>query len=270
MMKRWHLAKLTLTFAQPGQAGLSTPRFTYRRRRVRSKTDIPEPTIRVVPSVGERIILSRPILHRQHRGAVLPLVVVRGRARKSKPSPRTRRRRSGTGGEAEARGVKAYAGRMAGRGHYAVDAHEAAPIQNARVWVERRTFDGSIASRQSAQTNADGRFGAARHRSAQATRRSTRGAPARASQALPPPPARSTCPPPAPARPASLAAWAKKKGPFFDQRAGRRPATSALDRRDDSLDGATMGRRQRKIGLGPGGTDALATARVSQRSGGEK
>jgi 5-hydroxyisourate hydrolase-like protein (transthyretin family) len=147
------IARLTLTFTGQGSEALVRLRYVPASPWYEP---LAEPTIRV-PIRGPSLVSKAPILLAGL--AVLAFFLVgRVSGQKSKPEPappkvegeaREGKPRMEVVRSAE-RGEEGWTGRV-------VDAHEGTPIRQARVWIERGTFEGrSVLA--SVETDANGRF----------------------------------------------------------------------------------------------------------------
>ena len=264
------IARLTLTFAAQSSEALVRIRYVPASPWFEPTS---EPTIKV-PIRGPSILSKAPILIAGI--AVLAFFLVgRVSGPKIKPEPAPPKPDQVPEAKPKLEVVKAAARGQDGWTGRVVDAHEAAPIQNARVWIERGTFDGRTLL-ASAQTNADGRFELPGIGPAQGdeTIHTEARLHARLSQALPPAGEiniallqrrRALL--------ASLVAWAKKKGPPFDQRPEATPGhvrrAASLDRRDPET--AQWAAAMEDAVFGPGEIDARREAEVAKLTpGGEK
>lgn len=148
------IARLTLTFAAQGSETLVALRYVpvspwYE--------PLPDPTVRI-PIRGPGVLAKAPILV-AGLAVLVFFLVGRVSSNRAKAAPPAREKTEDEARDGRpklevvrsaARGDRGWSGRV-------IDAHEGHPIQNARVWVERGTFEGrSILS--SVSTDARGEF----------------------------------------------------------------------------------------------------------------
>lgn len=148
------IARLTLTFAAQGKEAAVALRYVPSSPWYEP---LPEPTVRI-PIRGPGILSKAPILlaglavlvfflvgrvsSRSAKATAAPAKKADGDARDGKPKLEVVR--------AAARGERSWTGRV-------IDAHEGTPVANARVWIERGTFEGRSVLASTA-TNARGEF----------------------------------------------------------------------------------------------------------------
>jgi hypothetical protein len=133
------LARLTLTFAAQGTEAHVALRYVPSSPWYEP---LPEPTIRI-PIRGPGILSKAPILLAGLAVLVFFLVGrVSSKSAKTKAAPPRRPDGEARDGRpklevvrAAARGERGWTGRV-------IDAHEGTPVANARVWIERGTFEG--------------------------------------------------------------------------------------------------------------------------------
>lgn len=146
------VARLMLTFTAQGSEALVRLRYVQTSPWYEP---LGEPTIRV-PIRGPGLWSKAPVLI---AGLVVLAFFLFGRvsAQKSKPAPSIDNAAPIREGKprvevvrAAERGYEGWTGRV-------VDAHEGTPVRNARVWIERGTFEGRTVL-ASTETDRDGRF----------------------------------------------------------------------------------------------------------------
>ena len=257
------IARITLTFATQASEALVRLRYVPASPWFEP---VGEPSIRV-PIRGPSIWSKAPILLAGL--AVLAFFLV-GRVSGPKIKPEPAPMKPDMLPEAKpklevvraaARGEEGWTGRV-------VDAHEGTPVVNARVWVERGTFEGRTLL-ASAQTGPDGRFrlpgvGAVQGDETIHTEARLH---TRLSQALPPAGEieiailqrrRALL--------AALVAWAKKRGAPFDVRPEPTPGhirrAASVDKRDPET--AQWAAAMEDAVFGPGEIDARREAEVAR------
>lgn len=257
------LARLTLTFATQSSDAYVRLRYVPASPWYEPTS---EPTIKV-PIRGPSLLSKAPILI---AGLAVLAFFLLGRVSgpKIKPEPAPPKPDAAPEAKPKLEVVKAAARGQEGWTGRVVDAHDATPVQNARVWIERGTFEGrSLLA--SAQTGADGRFelpGIGPTQGDETIHTEAR-LHARLSQALPPAGEiniallqrrRALL--------ASLVAWAKKKGPPFDVRPEPTPGhvrrAANLDRPDPET--AQWAAAMEDAVFGPGEIDARREAEVAK------
>ncbi len=148
------IARLTLTFAAQGSETLVALRYVPSSPWYEP---LPEPTVRI-PIRGPGILSKAPILlaglavlvfflvgrvsSKSAKATAAPARKADGEARDGKPKLEIVR--------SAARGERGWTGRV-------IDAHEGDPVTNARVWIERGSFDGRTVL-ASVATDARGKF----------------------------------------------------------------------------------------------------------------
>ena len=263
------IARLTLTFATQSNEALVRLRYVPASPWYEPTS---EPTIKV-PIRGPSLLSKAPILVAGI--AVLAFFLVgRVSGPKIKPEPAPAKPDALPEAKPKLEVVKAAARGQEGWTGRVVDAHEATPVQNARVWIERGTFEGRLLL-ASAQTDREGRFQLSGVGPVQGdeTIHTEARLHARLSQALPPAGEiniallqrrRALL--------ASLVAWAKKKGPPFDVRPEPTPGhvrrAASLDRRDPET--AQWAAAMEDAVFGPGEVDARKEAEVAKLNPTEK
>jgi hypothetical protein len=259
------IARLTLTFATQSNEAMVRLRYVPASPWFEPTS---EPTIKV-PIRGPGILSKAPILIAGL--AVLAFFLVgRVSGPKIKPEPAPPKPDALPEAKPRLEVVKAAARGQEGWTGRVVDAHEATPVPNARIWIERGTFEGRVLL-ASAQTGPDGRFelpGIGPTQGDETIHTEAR-LHARLSQPLPGAGEiniallqrrRALL--------ASLVAWAKKKGPPFDVRPEPTPGhvrrAANLDRRDPET--AQWAAATEDAVFGPGEVDARREAEVAKLS----
>lgn len=257
------IARLTLTFATQSNEALVRLRYVPASPWYEPTS---EPTIKI-PIRGPSLWSKAPILVAGI--AVLAFFLVgRVSGPKIKPEPAPPKPDLLPEAKPKLEVVKAAARGQEGWTGRVVDAHEAIPVHNARVWVERGTFEGRVLL-ASAQTDREGRFelpGIGPMQGDETIHTEAR-LHARLTQALPPAGEiniallqrrRALL--------ASLVAWAKRKGPPFDVRPEPTPGhvrrAASLDRRDPET--AQWAAAMEDAVFGPGEVDARKENEVAK------
>jgi hypothetical protein len=148
------IARLTLTFAAQGSEALVRIRYVPASPWFEA---LGEPTVRV-PIRAPGLLSKAPILFAGLAVLVFFLVGrVSGKSTKPEPTRAPKPDAEGRDGKPRLEVVRAAAQGESGWRGRVVDAHEGTPVHNARVWIERGTFEGrSVLA--SAATDSAGMF----------------------------------------------------------------------------------------------------------------